>query len=455
MKRRVSLTISILVLLVAMLFGIKAFAFELPQNSYWIQPCTCENSSFTLTYSDEGNCSRSGYREYTCINCSGRYYQYVYYEHSYEKYTVSAIAKTSNNSGMGGYSEYKCVNCGAFKPNTYKYIDYPSQYKLSATSYTYDGKAKKPVVTVYDSAGAVIPSTNYKLTYSNNVKYGKATVKITFIGDDYSGEISLSYKIKPIKATLSSLKYNSKGKITATWKKDANATGYIIQYSTSSKFAEKNTCTVFATSNKTVSKAITSLPARTYYVRVAAYKAVGSYKYRGAWSNTRSVKVKSGVTLKQMINSTKTDLSGRTYILNATRKAVDIKKYSTTYDRMKAIYNWHSKNNTKYFANCLECNANFNDCIYALFGTNRQYDTWVWLGAGNFKNRNGSVVMHKWSVLYIKGVPYIFDPRLQGYSSNKTGNDYFGVPTSSSLYKRYLFDYWMFYWSNEAKARIV
>lgn len=457
MKKRISFLIAFLVLTCgAVFFSTSAYAFELPEDSNWIggQACTCEEPDFIMTYCGEGGCNYPQLREYTCQNCGSMYYQYIYNNHSYKKYIVKATPKTSTQNGSVGYIENKCENCGATEPNSNKNIAYPSEYKLSTTSYTYNGKAKKPSVTVYDSAGKIIAASNYTVTYSNNTRAGKATVKITFKGN-YSGTVSKAFKIKPAAVTLSSVKYNSKGKITATWKKNSNTTGYILQYSTSSSFADKNTCTMIINSNKTVSKAITNLPAKKYYVRVASYINVDSYKYRSAWSSVKNVTVKSGASLKQMINSTKTDLSGRKSILQATYNAVDIKKYSTTYDRMKAIYNWHSKNNTKYFANCLECNASFNTCMYYLFGTNKKYDNWIWLAAGNFKNKNGSTVIHKWSVLYIKGVPYIFDPRLQGYSSNKTGSDYFGVASSSSLKKRYLFDGWMFYWSDEAKSKIV
>ena len=59
-------------------------------------------------------------------------------------------------------------------------VQVPATYKLSATSYTYDGKAKKPTVTVTDTDGKIINPTNYTVTYANNVDPGTATMKITF-----------------------------------------------------------------------------------------------------------------------------------------------------------------------------------------------------------------------------------------------------------------------------------
>ena len=56
----------------------------------------------------------------------------------------------------------------------------PSEYKLSATNYTYNGKAKCPTVTVTNTEGAVIEPTNYTVTYKNNIKPGKAIAKVIF-----------------------------------------------------------------------------------------------------------------------------------------------------------------------------------------------------------------------------------------------------------------------------------
>ena len=49
---------------------------------------------------------------------------------------------------------------------------------LSETSYIYDNKAKEPTVTVKDG-DTLIPASEYAVSYEDNVKIGKATVKIT------------------------------------------------------------------------------------------------------------------------------------------------------------------------------------------------------------------------------------------------------------------------------------
>ena len=82
--------------------------------------------------------------------------------------------------------------CGAKKTATTIY--YPKTIKLSKTAYTYTGKAIKPKVTVKDSKGKTISSSNYTVSYKSNTKVGKATVTVTFKGN-YTGTISKTFII--------------------------------------------------------------------------------------------------------------------------------------------------------------------------------------------------------------------------------------------------------------------
>ena len=157
---------------------------------------------------------------------------------------------------------------------------------------TYTGKAIKPALSVTYNGTKLKEGTDYKVTYKNNTKVGKATVTVTGIGD-YIGTISKTFKIIPKSTTLSTLKPGSK-QITATWKKQATQiTGYQIQYSTSKAF--KNAKLITLKSPSTVKYTLKKLTSnKLYYVRVRTYKTVGSVKYYSAWSkalNTRTKKV--------------------------------------------------------------------------------------------------------------------------------------------------------------------
>ncbi len=67
---------------------------------------------------------------------------------------------------------------------------------LKETSYTYDGTAKEPEVTVKDGDSVLENGKDYKVTYSGNINAGKATVHITGIGD-YEGKVSKTFTIEP------------------------------------------------------------------------------------------------------------------------------------------------------------------------------------------------------------------------------------------------------------------
>ncbi len=61
--------------------------------------------------------------------------------------------------------------------------------KLPAKGYTYNGKAQKPGVVVTDiTTGKKIPSSMYKVIYSNNIAAGKGTAKVWVIGVSKNGK---------------------------------------------------------------------------------------------------------------------------------------------------------------------------------------------------------------------------------------------------------------------------
>ena len=77
---------------------------------------------------------------------------------------------------------------------------------LSNSTYAYDGKAKKPGVTVKLNGKTLKNGTDYAVSYSNNTKIGTAKVTITGKGN-YTGSVSKTYSIKNNfkKATVSGI----------------------------------------------------------------------------------------------------------------------------------------------------------------------------------------------------------------------------------------------------------
>ena len=111
---------------------------------------------------------------------------------------------------------------------------------LSTSTYAYDGKAKKPGVTVKLNGKTLKNSTDYTVSYSNNTKVGTATVKITGKGN-YTGSVSKTFKIKNNfkKATVSGISTkaftgkNITQSITVKYngKTLKNGTDYTVSYS--------------------------------------------------------------------------------------------------------------------------------------------------------------------------------------------------------------------------------
>ena len=158
---------------------------------------------------------------------------------------------------------------------------------ISTKAFT--GKAIKQNVTVKVGNTVLKNGTDYTVSYSNNKKVGKATVKITGKGK-YGGVITKTFKINPAKQEIQKLTAKSKS-FFVDWAQKGSATGYEIQYATNSKFTGAKKVTI--TNNKTDKTTVSKLSAnKKYYVRVRSYTTVGGTKYYGAWSATKTVTTK-------------------------------------------------------------------------------------------------------------------------------------------------------------------
>ena len=119
---------------------------------------------------------------------------------------------------------------------------------LSQTSYTYDGTAKKPTVTV-KIGSVVVPSENYTVTYSNNTNAGTATVTITatssgnLTGSD-TVQFTINRKTINVPTPSGSLVYNGSVQTGVS-----SGTGYTRSGTYEATNAGTYTATVILTSN--------------------------------------------------------------------------------------------------------------------------------------------------------------------------------------------------------------
>lgn len=157
-------------------------------------------------------------------------------------------------------------------------------------AFTLKPKAKGTIT--YKSSNPKVVSVNSKSGKVTIKGTGKSTITITAAGNaNYkSGTKKITITVKPKKAAVKSVKSSKPGSLTAVWKKDKQAAGYQIQYSTSSKF--KGAKTVTAGKN-TTTRSISKLKGgKAYYVRVRGYAKSGKTKLPGSWSTPKKIVVK-------------------------------------------------------------------------------------------------------------------------------------------------------------------
>lgn len=248
-----------------------------------IIPATGEHTWDDGKVTKSPSCTQNGEKEYACTACDAKRQElFGKFAHNYETILTKATGFSD------GSRVEQCVSCGDIKSE--KTILHVGAVALKRTSYTYDGKMKKPSVTVKDADGKVINSRNYTVTYEENRKVGNARVTVLMKGD-YAGVIFRTFEIVPAGTSIS-------GKVTARnkgfqvkWKKKkSNVTGYEVQYSTSKKFTKKTTVTRSVKKNSVSKLTVKNLDSgKKYYIRMRTYKTVKGKRFCSAWSKSRSV----------------------------------------------------------------------------------------------------------------------------------------------------------------------
>ena len=203
-------------------------------------------------------------------------------------YTVSY----SNNTKVGT-ATVKIMGKGNYTGSVSKTYSIKNNFKKATVSgistKAFTGKNITQSITVKYNGKTLKNGTDYTVSYSNNKKVGKATVKITGKGK-YCGVITKTFKINPAKQEIQKLTAKSKA-FFVDWAQKGSATGYEIQYATNSKFTRAKKVTI--TNNKTDKTTISKLSGKKkYYVRVRSYTTVKGTKYYGAWSASKSVTTK-------------------------------------------------------------------------------------------------------------------------------------------------------------------
>ncbi len=160
-------------------------------------------------------------------------------------------------------------------------------------------KAIGSKVTLKPQGSATYKTSNKKVvtvTKKGKVTFkgvGKATITVTAKGNQYykAATKKITFTVTPKAAKISSAKSSKSKTITVKWKKDKKATGYEVQYSTSSKF--KGAKSKKVKGSGTTALNISKLKGgKKYYVRVREYTNYKKKPVYGAWSKVKSIKVK-------------------------------------------------------------------------------------------------------------------------------------------------------------------
>lgn len=246
--------------------------------------------------------------QYT-LNVTDKSSKYVPFSTSFTLTTDNVVAVYNNNvkaPALVAAKDVQADDFANFVKNIQKVSVNGKEYAASGKGYVKLINEDGTLVTTADALKAegtyniVVTATGYnktlEFTYTN--KSDTTATKpsdATTATKPAATTTATKPAVKPVKKVTvkkqtAKVKAGKK-KLTVTWKKDKNVSGYQIKIATKKNFKGAKTYTV--KSYKTYKKVIKKLKAKKkYFVKVRAYKTVGKSKVYGAYSAVRSCKVK-------------------------------------------------------------------------------------------------------------------------------------------------------------------
>ena len=197
---------------------------------------------------------------------------------------VKNIQKVSVNGkeyAASGRGSVKLINADGTLVTTADALKAEGTYNIVVTAAGYNKTVEFTYTNKADTTTATKPSETTTATKPSATTATKPSVTTT--ATKPAKKVTVKKQAAKVKA--------GKKKLTVTWKKDKNVSGYQIQIATKKNFKGAKTYTV--KSYKTYKKVIKKLKAKKkYFVKVRAYKTVDKSKVYGAYSAIRSCKVK-------------------------------------------------------------------------------------------------------------------------------------------------------------------
>lgn len=291
----------------------------------------------------------------------------VDYSLTYSDFVVAGTAKVTV-TGINSYTG------SVTKEYTIKPITFNSKnlsVTFDKTSLVYYDSAVHPVMYVSFNGQPLVQDVDYKVTYSKNNAPGRATVKITGIGN-FAGSVSKTFIISPQKVNSVSIAKNSATTATVSWGKVDKVSGYeILKYD-----VNKNSFVhaVYASADSTSYQFTKLQNSALHSYIVKAYKTIDGDKYFGEQSDAVSVFIKPAkaqLTSVTMKNSTlnvewkKLDCAGYEIIYTTDSKfkkglkTVKIKNSNTTKKAIKKL-----KKGKKYYVKVRAYAVNNGEKLY-------------------------------------------------------------------------------------------
>lgn len=241
--------------------------------------------------------------------------------------------------------------------------------KIAASNFVYDGKSKKPKVTVSHNEKILQANKDYTVAYKNNKNAGTATVTISGKGT-YTGSVSKTFKIARAKATIkaasktvtmnSSKKYSITEKIVTDGKVSYKTSDSKTVKISGNKFIAlkpgKAVITISAAQGKnynSVSNVKITITVRPTAVSSMTVKSSSKGKVKVSWKTVKSVSgyeiqystssnMKNAKKITAKSNAVSAEISKMTskknyYIRIRSYKTVSGKKYYSEWSTVKKV----------------------------------------------------------------------------------------------------------------------
>ena len=309
------------------------------------------------------DCTHAGLKHYVCASC-GFEVDTIIPKSAVHSFDSGVITKAPTLTSTGSKT-YTCKLCKkTLVKSIPKLIDISKlSVSLSASSYTYDGKAKKPAVTVKNGSKKLTQGTDYAVTYAGNTRAGTATVTVTGKGA-YTSSVKKTFSIiaadiskatvsgvnktytytgkaispvPAVKLSSKTLTLTSDYKLTYSANKAIGAATITIKGAGNYKGTKKVTFSILP---KAVTlKKLTSPKSRRLKVNWAKNSTATGYQIVYATNKSFSDKKTANVTSAATVTKTLTGLtSGKTYYVKVRcYKLIGKTRYYSAYSAVKSL----------------------------------------------------------------------------------------------------------------------